>query len=246
MRALNARGYSAYALDMRGYGATPRDASEWLTPERAAADVSVVLEWLEQHQADRSRKVATRRPVLLGWSMGSLVAHLVAQRHPELISDLILFGYPRDPAKPTPIEAAPTAAPREPNTRARAISDFISPAVISQAVIDAYVKAALASDPVRADWRDLQQFNELDPAKVSVPTLLLHGERDPLTPLDAQARVFTTLGHPDRQWSILAGGDHAALIEDTAPAFVAAIVAFIERPRLGRSTSPKARPDREP
>jgi pimeloyl-ACP methyl ester carboxylesterase len=62
--------------------------------------------------------------------------------------------------------------------------------------------------------------------------LLLHGERDPLTPLAAQARLFTGLGTADKQWVVLPHGDHAALLEDTAPAFIAAIVAFIERPRV--------------
>lgn len=226
MRALNKRGYSAYALDMRGYGSTPRDATGWLTPDRAAADASEALAWIATHEPH------TRKPVLLGWSMGSLVAHLTAQRHPELVSDLVLFGYPRDPQKPTPAISSPDRPPHEVNTRERAISDFISPAVISQTVVEAYVKASLASDPIRADWRALDQFNELDPALVKVPTLLMHGERDPLAPIAAQGRVFTALGNADRQWVILAGGDHAALIEDTAPAFVAAVLNFVERPRL--------------
>lgn len=226
MRALNEKGYSAYALDMRGYGSTPRDASGWLTPDRAAADVASALEWIAHH-GDKT----ARPPALLGWSQGSRVAHLTAQRHPELISDLVLFGYPVDPAKSTPVVNSPATPPRESNDRARAISDFISPAVTPQPVIEAYVRAALAADPVRVDWRDQQQFNELDPAKLRMPTLLMHGERDPLAPIAAQARVFTALGNPDRQWVILAGGDHAALIEDTAPAFIAAIVAFLDRPR---------------
>jgi pimeloyl-ACP methyl ester carboxylesterase len=164
--------------------------------------------------------------------MGSRVAHLAAQRHPELLSDLVLFGYPGDPARPVPPAVAPDMPPRAPTTRAGALSDFISPQVISPAIIEAYVQAALAADPVRMDWRDLDQFNESDPAKVTVPTLLMHGSRDPLAPIEAQARVFSALGSPDRQWVILAGGDHAALIEDTEPAFVAAIVNFIERPRI--------------
>src|SRR5690242_10861192 len=92
MQSLNARGYSAFALDMRGYGKTPRDATGWLTPDRAARDVAGVLEWLAT-----AKKI--QRPVLLGWSYGSLVAQLTAQRRPELMSALILFGYPRDPAK---------------------------------------------------------------------------------------------------------------------------------------------------
>ena len=98
-------------------------------------------------------------------------------------------------------------------------------------MIDAYVPAALAADPVRVDWRNQQtEFQALDPSKVTVPTLLMQGERDPLAPADAQARLFVGLGSHDKQWVVLSGGDHAALIEDTHPAFIAAIVAFVSRP----------------
>ena len=113
------------------------------------------------------------------------------------------------------------------------MSDFISPRVTPKKVIDTYVAAALAADPVRVDWRNQQaEFQALDPSKVRVPTLLLHGERDPFAPEDAQARLFTGLGTHDKQWVVLSGGDHAALIEDTHAAFVAAIVAFVSRPTL--------------
>ena len=62
------------------------------------------------------------------------------------------------------------------------------------------------------------------------PTLVLHGERDPLTPIPAQANLFTKLGTADRQWVVLPGVDHAALIEDSQPAFIAAVVSFVSRP----------------
>jgi pimeloyl-ACP methyl ester carboxylesterase len=223
MQSLNARGFSAFALDMRGYGNTPRDATGWLTPDRAARDVILTLEWLA-----RTKKV--QRPVLLGWSMGSLVSQLAAQRRPELICALILYGYPRDPDNPAPEQRLPAEPARAANTREAAASDFISPDVISRKVIDAYVEAALRADPVRVDWNRPEEFRELDPAKVVTPTLLLQGERDPLTPPDAQARLFTRLRTADRQWVVLPRGGHAALIEDTHPAFIAAIEAFIMRP----------------
>jgi pimeloyl-ACP methyl ester carboxylesterase len=44
--------------------------------------------------------------------------------------------------------------------------------------------------------------------------------------------LFVALGNPDKQWVILAGGDHAAMLEDTHDAFIAAIHAFVSRPHL--------------
>ncbi|MFL6547727.1 MAG: alpha/beta hydrolase [Povalibacter sp.] len=222
MVALNRQGYTTYALDMRGYGSTPRDESGWLTPDRAAADLAGVLQWIIGREH--------RKPTLVGWSYGSLVAHLTAQQHPESIGNLVLYGYPRDPAVTTQPAATADTPPREVNTRERAASDFISPDVTPHSVIDSYVEAALTADPVRVDWCNLEQFNALEPGKIVTPTLLIHGERDPLTPAAAQARVFTGLGNADKQWIVLAGADHAALIEDTLPGFVAAIVSFVERP----------------
>jgi len=221
MDALVAQGYAAYALDLRGYGATPRDATGFLTPERAAADVAAAL------------RTIGGRPVLFGWSRGSMVAQLVAQRTPDLMSAVILFGYPVDPDHKVPDQPDPEAPARAPTTAKAAAEDFIAPGMISQRAIDAYVKAALASDPVRSDWRHDTEWNALAPEAVHVPTLLLQAELDPLAKTDAQARLFTRLGTTDRQWVVIPGGDHAALLENTAPRMIAAIRAFLERNGIG-------------
>jgi hypothetical protein len=83
--------------------------------------------------------------------------------------------------------------------------------------IDAYVRAALAADPVRADWRHDTEWNVLAPEAVHVPVLLFQAELDPNARTDEYARVFTRLGTADRQWVMIPRGDHAALLEDTAP-----------------------------
>jgi pimeloyl-ACP methyl ester carboxylesterase len=223
---LAARGYAAYALDLRGYGATPRDRTGGLTPRRAAEDVHQVLAWIAANQA------ATSRPVLLGWSNGSMVVQLVAQLHAEQLSAVILYGYPWDPG--AVIEADPGAdtgaAPRQRNTATGAASDFVSPEVTSPRMIAAYVAAALKSDPILAEWRSYDQFNALNPARVKLPTLLLQGEHDP-EPRDALKALFARLGTRDKEWVTLMGGDHAALLEDTKPTFVDAVVRFAERRR---------------
>jgi pimeloyl-ACP methyl ester carboxylesterase len=225
MDALAERGYDVYAIDLRGYGATPRDSTGWLTPDRAAADVAAALEWVQR------RSPYKERPALVGWSLGSLVAQLVAERRPELISALVLFGRPvRDTLFAPDSGAGPP--PRRRNTAQAAASDFIAPGAISRRAIDAYVSQALAADSIKADWRGLHDFDALDASRVKVPTLLMIGQLDPFyaeRPA-AQAELFVGLGNPDKEWVVLPGGDHAALLERTAPRFVQAIASFLERP----------------
>lgn len=230
MDDLAANGYAVYALDMRGYGATPRDSSGWLTPDRAAEDVAAVLEWIAQQQDARS-KADDRRPVLLGYSRGSATAILTAQRHPDKLSALIIYAFPVDIDSLRPVAADPVRPPRVRNTREGAAEDFLTSGAVTSAVREAFVAAAIAADPVTADWAKLYQFNAMDPAALHLPTLLLEGSRDPRAAGTGHSRLFARLGTQDRTWVILPGGDHAAHIENSHDAFIHAITSFLARPR---------------
>jgi pimeloyl-ACP methyl ester carboxylesterase len=234
LAALAARGYAAYAIDLRGYGATPRDRSGWLTPRRAAADVELTLEWIAQQQP------ALPRPALLGWSNGALVAQLVAQQKPALLSGLVLYGSPWTPGDRFAPDILPRGpAPRVNNDREGAASDFITAGSISQAAIEAYIATALRLDPIRAEWSSAVEWNALDAGKVRSPTLLLFGEFDPIGD-DRQQQTYRRLGSSEKRMVILKGGDHAALLERTDPDFVAAVTAFLERIRgATRSNQPR-------
>lgn len=224
MDGLVAEGFSTYALDARGYGGTPRDETGWLTPDRATRDAQAVLRWVGERTGDQ--------PVLFGWSYGSMVAQLTAQRAGELVSDLILFGYPVNPdADYSASPSGPDEPPRIPTTAEAAASDFTIPGSISQAAMDEYVRHSLEADPVRVDWRNLAEWQELNPAEVQVPTLLLQGEKDPLAPTARQAVFFSRLGTADRSWVTIAGGDHAAHLETPRGTFIHAMVSFLKRPR---------------
>ena len=225
MDGLVTAGYAVYAVDLRGYGSTPRDDTGWLSPGRAADDVINVLEWLNAETSTETR------PILFGWSLGSMVAQLAVQRRPDLVSSVVLFGYPFSPGTTVPEVADPEQPARTPNTRAAAASDFIVEGAISRAAREAYVAAALAADPVRVDWNRRHEWTELSPARVTVPTLVLHGEFDPLAPTEAQAALFMQLGTSDKEWVVVPGGDHAAFLESPRPYFLAALVGFLSRPR---------------
>lgn len=215
-------GFATYGVDLRGYGETPRDPSGWNTPSRAAEDVAAVLAWIRTRHPDS--------PVhLFGWSLGSMSSQLVAQRYPDRVDRLVLFGYPTRPGATRPIDEPSGDPPRAATTAEAAASDFITPGAISQRAIDAYVAAALAADPVRTDWTAGHEWNELDPAAVRVPTLILQGEHDPLSPSASQALLFEQLGTNDKAWVVIPGGDHAAFLEAPRPYFLAALNAFLAR-----------------
>ena len=223
MDGLVEAGYNAYAIDLRGYGGTTRDSTGWATPNRSAMDIADALVWIHEQEGDMIR------PHLFGWSMGSTLSQLTAQQRPELMASLTLFGYWKDsdqqfPAEP---EAYPEPA-RVTNTAEAAASDFITPGSISQNAIDAYVKAALEADPIRADLRRFDHYNALDPAKVTVPTLILQGEFDPIGPTEYQTKLFTRLGTSHKQWVVIKGGDHAAFMETPRALFIHSLVNFLD------------------
>ncbi|MEM1432759.1 MAG: alpha/beta hydrolase, partial [Pseudomonadota bacterium] len=159
---------------------------------------------------------------------GSLVGQLAAQAQPELLDGLIAFGYPVRPgvAVTPPELAAASVPPARANTAAAAASDFITPGTISKAAQAAFVAQALDADPVRVDWRMLEQWNALDPGRLRIPTLLIQGARDPLA-LDLEhARLFRGIDHTDKRWVVLPHGDHAAFMESSRTDFLRVIDTF--------------------
>lgn len=235
MDALVAKGYAVYALDQPGYGASPRDKSGWFTPKMGIENVEAALRFISKH------KNVAQKPLLFGWSLGSTMALLTAQKYPELVSDVIVFGYWRDLDVPISGDSVANSVKspallRTPNTREHAASDFVAPKTVVKEVVEAYVDAALKADPVKADpvkadLKGLEDFAEIDPKKIRPPVLILQGELDGASSIDKNAKLFTRLANPDRQWVIIAGGDHAAFLEKTKDAFLAAMTAFVERPR---------------
>ncbi|HEY5220508.1 MAG TPA: alpha/beta hydrolase [Gemmatimonadaceae bacterium] len=83
----------------------------------------------------------------------------------------------------------------------------------------------------------LDEYNALNPARVHSPTLLIQGAHDPLARTAARQRFFTRLGTTDRTWVTIEGGDHAAILENTQPDVLAAVVDFLQRPSRMRSHS---------
>jgi pimeloyl-ACP methyl ester carboxylesterase len=228
MDALGGAGLDVFAVDLRGYGATPRDTTGFLTPDRAVADVAGVVSWMQQDP---------RRPgkvYVLGLSRGAMIAAMLAQKYPEKLAGIVLLGFGFDPD----VRAAPSEPLTRParlrNTADAAASDFATPDAYSSATLTTFVQAALRSDPILMDWRDESQFNAFSPARLQVPVLLVQGERDTQTPIAIGAKLFARFATPDKWWIILPGADHAAHLEKSAAELARTVVWFTQRHETGR------------
>jgi alpha-beta hydrolase superfamily lysophospholipase len=222
MDGMVAQGYATYAIDLRGYGGTPRDSTEWVSPDIAANDILNILHWISVE--NENRKVH-----LFGWSMGSTLSLLATQKNAADIASLTVFGYWQDLDVAIPESPSDIALEKRVNTAENAASDFIVPGSISQQAIDTYVKMALESDPIRVDWRHGSQYNNIDPSLITTPVLILQGELDPIGPTDRQAKLFRRLKTADKSWVVISGGDHAAFMETPRKHFIHAFTGFINR-----------------
>ena len=216
------QGYSTYAIDLRGYGSTPRDETQWNSPNKAATDILNVVRWI--HQRHNNTKVH-----LFGWSMGSTLSLLATQKDDQYIASLTVFGYWQDLDVTIAKDPNDHQLQRIVNTAQAAASDFIVPDSISQKAIETYVQSALAHDPIKVDWKNTHQYNQIDPSLITTPVLVLQGEFDPIGPTDKQAKLFTRLKSADKNWVVISGGDHAAFLEKPRPHFIHSFTGFIDR-----------------
>lgn len=221
MDGLTEQGYSTYAIDLRGYGGTPRDNSEWASPNIAADDILHVLRWI-------SMKNDNQKVHLFGWSMGSTLSLLATQKNSNNIASLTVFGYWQDLDYRIP-KTPNITLQKNINTAKNAASDFIVPGSISQKAINTYVKMALKHDPIRVDWKNKHEYNAIDPSLITIPVLILQGEFDPIGPSDRQAKLFNRLKTADKSWIVISGGDHAAFMEKPRKHFIHSFTQFINR-----------------
>ena len=222
-------GFATYAMDLRGYGETPRDSQGWLSPTQSAEDVEAVVRFAAK------RHPTLPAPVLLGWSRGSKIAALTATRANQRLSALILYAYTLDPTAPPlngPVSGKPLAAS---NTPEAARSDFVSPEVANPRLIQDFVDVALATDPTRVDVCCDAEFLAIRPEAIVVPTLLIQGARDPGVKPTVASAFFAQLGSTDRRWILVGRADHAAHLEDTSLEVSSAMVDFIHASLLNTS-----------
>jgi pimeloyl-ACP methyl ester carboxylesterase len=194
---LEAHGFPTRAPDLRGHGAAPCADLGRVSMADYVADVQAVVEQLP------------KPPVLVGWSMGGLVALMYGAVAPTL--GVLALG----PSTPGPLLEAPASEPPAPGVfgpEAYGITDVTSPAQPTMPDLDPEeVGLALASlGPESALARQERRRGVWFPPRgVTESILIAAGERDESFPPRACRRVARFLG---ADYVELPGASHWGLV----------------------------------
>lgn len=210
---------------------------------KCVSDAVSVLNWIRNKHSNEDGNGSA--PSLLGWSHGALIAQIMAQRHPEALSKLILYSSIYNPNIKYSIPPPETEDPHwghtdhddfpvhemaTCNAYDNAMEDFTNEGMFPPLSAKLFAEAALVSDPIKVQWWNLHQLNECHPNLVNVPTMVIAGDQDPYAPPQTQAELFTNLGRDvDRTWSIIARADHSGHLSDERHRFVDNMTDFLQR-----------------
>ncbi len=224
--ALAGAGYRALAVDFPGYG----DSGGEPTLDAMA---QAVLDLITHVHGPAS----AQRVVLLGHSMGGMVAQEVAQRAPQRVQGLVLactsaaFGKPGGAWQAQFL--ADRLAPLDAGLGMAGMADLLVPGLVAPDAPAAAREAArrvMARVPepaYRVALTSIAVFDRREAlAALRVPTLMLAAEHDRTAPPDVMQRMASKVS--GAEYLCLAGAGHIANVEAPA-AFNAAVVSFLQR-----------------
>ena len=202
-------------LDQRGQGRSDRSTADRWTLDQWADDVAAFC-----------RALCIEKPILLGQSSGGFVALAAATRHPALASGMILLGSAATVTREAAIArfgglGGPAAAkaardmltsPADPDVAAAYVATCFP--LYSRSGFDAARagRARMSADVTAHFFQPAGEYGRFDYraglADCTIPTLMLHGEMDPIVPVEfarataaafpadtADLRIYADCGH---------------------------------------------------
>jgi pimeloyl-ACP methyl ester carboxylesterase len=255
MDYIAARGYDVYLLDLRGYGRSTRPQEMDQAPDAnapivrgvtAVTDISAVVDFILKRRS-------IPRLNLLGWSWGTTLMATYTTQNPGKVERLVLYA----PAwirttpslsRPTgPLGAYRTVAREQAKTRwLTGVPEDKKATLIPAGWFETWADATFATDPVGAKMtpptlrapNGVQQDGDeffsagkpyYDPARITVPTLLVHAEWDRDTPAYMAQTLFPLLVNaPGKRYVQLPEGTHTIMMEKNRPMLFEAVQAFLD------------------
>ncbi len=214
MDVLARAGYDVWCVDMEGYGKSEKGRDNKALISQGADDCLAAATYIRMLRGPR--KLLT-----YGISSGALRAALFAQRSPDLVARLALDAMVwTGEGSPTLEQRAKRldefrAKNRRPIDRAFVYSIFNRdhPGSADDKVIDAFADAILKLDDSVPTGTYVDMCANLpvcDPAKITVPTIIMRGQWDGIASFEDLAKFFARLPNPDKQFAVMPGISHAS------------------------------------
>ena len=209
-----ARGFDTWCLDNEGYGRSDKTRPINFDIANGADDLASASEFIF-NQTKQSKLL------VYGISSGALKAALFAERHPERVARLALDAFVwTGEGSPTLAERKKRlpefiAKNRRPIDRAFVQSIFARdhPDTADQATVSAFADAILALDDSVPTGTYVDMCSKLplvDPARITVPTIVMRGQHDGIAGMDDLIEFFKRLPNPDKQFCVMPGISHAS------------------------------------
>ena len=207
-------GFDTWTMDNEGYGRSDKTRDINFDISNGADDLVAGSDYI-------MKATGAKQLLLYGISSGALKAALFAQRHPERVAKLALDAFVWTGEGSPTLEQRKKKLPeflaknRRPIDRAFVHSIFNRdhPETADEATKEAFADAILTLDDSMPTGTYVDMCSKLplvDPAKITVPAIILRGVHDGIASMDDLIRFFMLLPHPDKQFSVMEGISHAS------------------------------------
>lgn len=229
-----AQGYDTWCVDMEGYGRSDKHRDMTANIADGADDLSAASQYI-------MGKTGAESFYVYGISSGALRAAAFAERHPERVAKLALDAYVwTGEGAPTLIERRKKleqfrAMKRRPIDRDFVFSIFNRdhPGAAEDKVIGAFADAILSLDDSMPTGTYVDMCSRLplnDPAKLTMPTIVMRGEWDGIAAMDDLLKFFALLPHPNKQFTVMQGISHASFQQKNYMMVYQILQSFFEQP----------------
>ncbi len=236
MDFLAAHDYDVWAIDIHGYGHSDKTDKDWSDSHSAAADIAAAVAYI-------TKRRGLARIHLLGWSAGTQRAGVFAMENPDKVAKLILYApFWKGTAEFREFQRKRMENGGQPlpqyhvNTAESLRSDFVrghpgKQPPFEEDVVQESVKQSLKTDPqspnVFVEWKNLPI---LDPARITVPTMIIHGEEDYAAHEEDLLPFYAQLGTHDKRYVLLPNAGHLVMLEKDHRRFQHEVLSFFDRP----------------
>jgi len=232
MDFLARRGFDVFAPDMRGFGSSTKPEGH-LTTEQAASDLNAVVDHIL-----KLRGVAQVQ--LLAWSWGTQYSGQFVMAQSQKVARYAAYAQMHATSpdlkarreRLATFQRAPYIRISEPGWKLR-FNSMTPETVNDPLVMDAFAKAAAlveTKSPTGPQVDLLTRQPLIDASKITVPTMLIHGQYDDVADLDGLWPFFKALPNPDKQYTVVPEGGHMLHLQKGYARFQRAVADWFSVP----------------